>query len=113
MTLKGNYDPNTQYLAGDVVGFQGDVWCAFNDPPTGANPTNTLYWERAPKLVAISAKFGLDVLDIIGKRISEDAIALKGTGEDPADYIITVDDSGETPELVVTEAPEPETEGGD
>ena len=36
----------------------------------------------------------------IPTNISQDAITLKGTGDN--EYLITVDDSGDTPDLVVT-----------
>ena len=77
---------------------------------TGIPPTRTQEWERLPQYMWPVVSLILDSIDIskatLDSRISEDAIALKGAGDEPKDYVITVDESGDTPDLAVTEVEE-------
>ena len=127
MKLKGKYNPATTYDVGDVVlnsnvydgetlVHNGDevVYALQKEAPAGTGPLDTLYWGRVEQTVGAVVKFIMDLSDavegLVNSRISKDAIALSGAGENPKEYIITVDESGDTPELVVTEASE---ESGD
>ena len=115
-----------------------EIYHLFAPCKAGITPIDTHYWNRADQGTALCAKIALDAIDLakaaalvdvaaligtvptgktveeqitelagsIPTNISNEAITLTGTGE--AEYLITVDDSGETPELDVTLI-EPET----
>ena len=116
MKLRGDYDGLVTYNVGDVVRYtNGDV-CILEHPcKAGVPPIDTHYWGKASKETTETVSLILDAIEIAGdaaqakieeisadipKNISEEAITLKGTGD--AEYLITVDDSGETPDLSVT-----------
>ena len=107
MKLKGDYNSGTQYSAGDVVRWTDGTSMQALETMTGVPPTDTGRWARLPQYMWDVVTLILDSIDIskatLDSRISEDAIALKSSGDTPADYVITIDDS-DTPELVVTAA---------
>ena len=107
MKLKGDYSSVASYSKGDVVRWTDGTAMMAKESVTGVPPTRTQEWERLPQYMWDVVSLILDSIDIskatLDSRISEDAIALKSSGDTPADYLITIDDS-DTPELVVTAA---------
>ena len=110
----------------------GLVYQAINAVPAGSTPHNTVFWSRMPQPLATCALMVMDGVDVAnsddvkleddltqttaGKKaldahqgnvlkgmiptnISNEAITLS---TETGDYLITVDDSGETPELAIT-----------
>lgn len=112
MTLKGDFSSETSYSAGDVVRYQ-DAGYVAKEGVTGIPPTVDRVWRRLDQELWDVVDMILDAQEaaiaVVNSRITEDAIALKGSGETPTEYVITVDESGDTPELAVT-AVEPEVE---
>ena len=109
MKLKGDWNEETSYSIGDVVRYtDGNIYHLFKPCAAGITPIDTLYWVRTSQIVAIAAGFALDVQEAIPKNIDDQGITLK---TDDGEYLITVDDSGDTPELEVTELEEPAEEG--
>jgi len=111
MKLKGDYNPATQYSKGDVVRWtDGTSMELIADSATGIPPTDTANWSRLPQYMWDVVTLILDSIDIskavLDSRITEDAIALKGAGDEPKDYVVTVDESDDTPALAVTEVTE-------
>ena len=107
MKLKGDYSSVASYSKGDVVRWTDGTVMMAKESVTGVPPTRTQEWERLPQYMWDVVTLILDSIDIskatLDSRISEDAIALKGAGDEPKDYVITVDESGDTPDLAVTE----------
>lgn len=121
MKLKGAYNGETTYSVGDVVQFEdGVAYLLYKPCRSGVPPVDTLYWVRLGSPLqevvdmilsygaAIAAGVKAEVEAEIPQNISDEAITLKGSED--AEYLITVDDSGDTPELAVTLI---EAEGGD
>jgi hypothetical protein len=106
MKLKGVWSADVSYSIGDVVKNEEDgvVYILQYAAPAGANPKDTRYWGKVDQRTGDAVCLILDGLDLvkasIPTNISDDAIILKGSGDD--EYLITVDDSGETPELDVS-----------
>lgn len=99
MKLKGEYAGDTSYSAGDVVRWSdGTIYISFKDSPAGIPPTDTLYWERFPQPLDNVVSMMVDLMKSIPANIDEDSIALK-SGDN--EYLISVDDTGDTPELAV------------
>ena len=118
MKLKGDYNALTQYSAGDVVRWTDGTAMMARETVTGIPPTNTASWERLPQymwdvvtLILDSIGISIDISKAtLDSRITEDAIALKGAGDEPKEYVITVDESGDDPDLAVTEVTEEEAD---
>lgn len=94
MKFKGVYDSGTDYSVGDLVLFTDGIWYVCrNDTPAAGYPCNdTLRWERASDMVAMSA--GL-VLDAVGD-LEAKAIANPEIPESDGTYTLTATvDSGE------------------
>ena len=113
MKLKGDYNGGTQYSVGDAVKYKdGHIYHMFRYAKAGTEPADTAFWVKVGGVIEQSALFAMDVLEtvssLIPKNINDEAITLKGTGD--AEYLVTVDDSGETPELEVTLIEEEEEE---
>ena len=111
MTYKGSWDGTSSYEQGDVVLYpDGRFYIALK--PNSAPCADALYWNPLPSPLQECAKLCMDVLalaiDATPKNISDEAITLK---TETAEYLITVDDSGETPELAVTAIEEEEGDG--
>ena len=109
MKLKGVWSADASYDIGDVVKNEEDgvVYILQYAAPTGANPKDTRYWGKVDQrtgdavcLILDGMALVTDSLPPIPTNISDDAIILKGSED--AEYLITVDDSGETPELDVS-----------
>ena len=100
MVLKGEWDSGTSYSAGDVVrGEDKVIYLCDVDSPAGVPPTDTLHWERYPQHLDEIVSMMIDVMNKIPTNIDDEGISLK---TDDGEYLITVDDSGDTPELDVT-----------
>lgn len=112
MNYKGVWDSGTDYSAGDVVVFTDNVaYVAVKDPPAGAIPHDTHFWNRVDQpfqetVIMFKGMFE-SIANSVPKNIDDQGITLK---TDDGEYLITVDDSGETPELEVTAI---EEEAGD
>ena len=102
MRLRGDYSGEENYLAGDVVRWTDGTAMMAKEPVTGVPPTRTQEWERLPQYMWDVVSLIIDSIDIskatLDSRITEDAIALKGQSGS-ADFLLTVDDSGDSPEL--------------
>lgn len=94
MTLKGDYNPSTQYAEGDVVRFQ-DAGYVAKESTTGIPPTKDSVWRRLDQDLWDVVDM---ILDVAALNVTDESIVLKGTD---GEYLITVDDSGDTPELAV------------
>ena len=94
MTLKGDYNPNAEYVAGDVVRFQEAGFVA-KEEVTGIPPTTDRCWRRLDQDLWDVVDM---ILDVAALNVTEEGITLKG---DNGSYYVSVDDSGETPELAV------------
>lgn len=110
MNLKGTWDAATTYNIGDVVMYEEFAYHLQNAAPAGASPADTRYWGKLNGVLCDVVKMAMDVMTAIPDNINDEAIVLKGTGD--TEYAITVDDSGDTPDLAVT-AIEEEGEGGE
>lgn len=105
MKLKGDFSADTNYSVGDVVRWEnGDIFQLLKPCDAGTAPVNTLYWGKILKPIADVISMVIDYVATfaaqIPKNIDDDGIVLKGAED--AEYLITVDESGETPELEVT-----------
>lgn len=105
MKLKGEWDSGTSYDIGDVVRYSDGVcYVKQQDCAAGITPQETLYWGRTHEQEILSMMVDImnsisTVASSIPDNISNEAITLS---TETADYLITVDDSGDTPELTVT-----------
>lgn len=113
MTLKGDYSAAKTYSVGDVVRWEnGDIFQLLKPCDAGTAPVNTLYWGKILKPIAEVIYMVIDyVAEFAAKiptNIDDEGIVLKGSED--AEYLVTVDDSGDTPELDVTLI---EEEGGE
>lgn len=103
MNYKGAWDSGTDYSAGDVVVFTDNVaYVAVKDPPAGIIPHDTHFWNRVDQplqetVIMFKGMFE-SIANSVPKNIDDEGITLK---TDDGEYLITVDDSGETPELEV------------
>ena len=103
MKLKGDYNAETTYDVGDVVRYaNGEIYHLQHPCKAGVPPTETLYWERVQQLTAEAVKLIMDSMDLVGatvpKNINDESIVLK-SGDN--EYLISVDATGDTPELAV------------
>lgn len=95
MTLKGDYSPSATYAVGDVVRYQGSAYEMKELADAGTPPT----WDRAWKQIDQNLWDVVDmILAVATLNVSDDGIILKGEN---GDYLISVDDSGDAPELAV------------
>ena len=116
MKLKGNYSADVTYSVGDVVlNSDGVAYIMQNAAPAGSDPKDTLYWGRLNQPLNEVVSLIMDGLGIAQDGIdkfflNDQTLLLKtGEGETETTYAITVDDSGDTPELAVEEV----TDGGE
>lgn len=104
MNYKGAWSDSTDYSAGDVVVFTDNVaYVAVKDPPAGTIPHDTHFWNRVDQplqetVIMFKGMFE-SIANSVPKNIDDQGITLK---TDDGEYLITVDDSGDTPELEVT-----------
>lgn len=128
MKLKGTYDSSLTYDVGDVVRNEdGVIYVLQKAAPAGTDPKDTLYWGRVTSPVAEAASFAIDAMAIAATNseataaaevekyfINDQTLLLKaGEGEDEKTYAVTVDASGDTPELAVEEVSEEEESDGE
>lgn len=100
MTFKGPWDGTKTYAVGDAVTFtDGGVYHLQKLCKAGTEPIDTNFWGKMSQEASEIVIMLLDVIASIPNNINDEGIVLKGT--DDAEYLITVDDSGETPELAV------------
>ena len=108
-SLKGDYNGGTSYSVDDVVRWtNGEIYTLLEPCSAGTPCTNTLYWGKildAGLAGVISMMIDLmnnmeTLAATIPTNINDEGIVLKGTED--AEYLITVDDSGDTPDLEVT-----------
>lgn len=115
MNYKGDYSSGASYNQGDVVVYtDGVAYAAIQAAPAGITPHEERCWARVLQpiqdvVMMFHGAFGgiseaiATVEAKIPDNISDEAITLK---TDDGEYLITVDDSGDTPELDVTEIEE-------
>ena len=104
MTLKGDWDKTEIYSVGDVVRYEGVMYHMQKPCKAGISPHDTLYWGRTGDQEVLSMMVDLfngiaETAASIPDNLSDEAITLS---TETADYLVTVDDSGDTPELTVT-----------
>lgn len=104
--LKGGFDSGTTYAVGDVVIYEDTVYWLQNPCAAGTDPKDTRYWgylnQEASEIVIMLSDTIAELMEAIAgipKNIDDESILLK-SGDN--EYLITVDDSGEDPELTVT-----------
>ena len=119
MKLKGDWD-SSSYDVGDVVRWtqNGEIHIAQKPCPAGVAPVDTLYWGLITGPLADAISMMCDIMNSVAtvassipNNINDEGIVLKGTED--AEYLITVDDSGDTPELDVALIEGEASEGGD
>ena len=99
--LKMNYDGSVTYDVGDIVIYTDNVVYHLQKPcAAGTPPVDTRYWSRTD---GTTAEMVLLIRDAIGglhipDNIDDESIVLK-SGDN--EYLITVDATGEVPELAV------------
>ena len=104
MTLKGEFNSGTTYAVGDVVRYSNGLFYQLLRPCKAGTPcADALFWNYLQSPLQECAKMIMDIAATITAtiptNISDEAITLS---TETADYLITVDDSGDTPELTVT-----------
>ena len=104
MTLKGEWNSETSYNVEDTVRYIDDKFYILHHPcSAGTICTDTLYWNPLPDPLAQCAKMIMDIAANIPGNISSTAISLMD-GDD--EFLITVDGSGDSPELEITKVEE-------
>ena len=110
MKLKGNYNSGVSYSVGDIVKHSdGFVYILQKPAPAGTDPKDPLYWNMLHQSLADAVVLIVDALEIAQAEVekyflNDQTLLLKaGEGASEATYAITVDDSGDTPELAVAE----------
>lgn len=125
MNYKGIYSNEGDYSVGDVVVYEDDgvAYVKTKLSGEGVTPHDKLHWEQLKRPLQdvvimfhgclVGMKESMQTIAArVPSNISDEAIVL--TASDENDYIITVDASGDTPELAVTLVePEEDAEGGD
>ena len=120
MNYKGDYGSGNAYDKGDVTVYtDGVAYIAIQPVPAGVTPHEERCWARLDHplqevVIMFHGAFG-GISDAIAAmeaeipdNISDEAITLK---TDDGEYLITVDDSGDTPELDVTAIEEEAADG--
>ena len=111
MNYKGAYDGTETYSAGDVVIYSVDgiAYEAIEAVAAGVTPHEERCWARVVQPMQDVATLLYSALGTLSipDNINDEAITLK---TDDGEYLITVDDSGDTPDLAVTEITEEEGE---
>lgn len=111
LKYKGAWSAYQEYEKGDCVVYVDDVaYHLINKAPIGADCHNSMYWERVSQPInEVILMFHSSFEDIfaglsnIPTNIGESSIVLKSTDETSTnEYLITIDESGEEPEVVAT-----------
>ena len=111
MNYKGAYDGTATYSKGDVViySIDGVAYAAIEAVAAGITPHEERCWARVnqplQEMVIMFKGMFESIANSVPKNIDDQGITLK---TDDGEYLITVDDSGDTPELAVTEIEEEE-----
>lgn len=104
MIYKGAYDGSASYSIGDVVVFtDGIPYVLYAAAAAGTTCHDTHAWNRLVGPMGDAVVMFHEAFTKVPKNIDDEAITLS---TDTADYLITVDDSGDTPELAVTKIEE-------
>ena len=103
MNYKGAYDATATYSIGDAVIYAEDgvAYVAIEAVAAGVTPHEERCWERINQPMQEVVQFVYSALGTltIPDNINDEAITLS---TETGDYLITVDDSGDTPDLAVT-----------
>lgn len=126
MKLKGDYDSVTEYNVGDVVRYtDGIAYHKLAECPAGTDPVDTRYWSRTNQVVNDIVGLVMDGLEmasdaagamvnevqaLIPMNINDECIILK-SGDN--EYLVSVDATGDTPEVIAELVVPDEEEGGD
>ncbi|MBP5726598.1 MAG: hypothetical protein J6Y48_05930 [Clostridia bacterium] len=110
MNYKGTFSADVTYDLGDVVVFEDDKLAYIMIRTGSSTPHDVRCWERLAQpfqeiVLMFHAMFTAINTETakIPDNISDEAVTLS---TETADYLITVDDSGDTPELTVTKIEE-------
>ena len=120
MKLKGNFSAAASYNVGDIVVDGGVAYYKYQSGEVkSTSPVDTHEWKLLHQPLADAVLLMMDAIGIAGDNaktevekyfINDQTLILKaGEGEDEKSYAVTVDATGDTPELAVEEV----TEGGD
>ena len=100
MNYKGDYSAGTAYSVGDIAVYTDGVpYILHTAAAAGTTCHDVLHWRRLDEPFASVAVMLHGAVNTIPNNISDEAITLK---TDDGEYLITVDDSGDDPELAVT-----------
>lgn len=118
MNYKGAYASGTSYSVGDVVVYTDNVAYWLQKPAVAGTPCHdTLFWGRCDDEIQDTVLMFHGLLSEmrtaiagIPANINDEAITLKDESDN--EYLITVDASGDTPELAVTLIEEESEEEG-
>ena len=111
MTLKGDWSGDATYSVGDVTRYpNGNFYQLVRPCKAGTPCADALYWNYLPSPLQECAKMIMDsagdlttaisaVAATIPTNIDDEGIVLK-SGDN--EYLVSVDDSGEDPEVVAT-----------
>ena len=118
MRYRGPFNSAIQYEVGDVVlHTDGYVYHLQKPAPTGTEPIDTRYWGQVSQLAAEILIMLTDLfteiyeqLATIPHNIDDSSLVLK-SGDN--EYLVSVDDTGDTPELAVELIEEEEDGGGE
>ena len=116
MKLKGYYSEYVSYSPGDVVVYDGVPYYKFQNGIAGS-PKDTNCWNRLNQPLAEAVMLIMDGIGIANDNaaartqaeidkffINDQTLILKaGEGADEKSYAVTVDASGDTPEIAVEE----------
>ena len=104
MTLKGEWSDDVTYSVGDVARYSNGIFYQMVRPGNAGVPcADALFWNILPSPLQEAAKMVMDMIGVVEAKIptniDNEAVTLSTA---TADYLITVDDSGDDPELTVT-----------
>ena len=117
MKLKGYYSEYVSYSLGDVVVYENYAYILQYPQIAGRSPVDTICWGRLNQPLAEAVMLIMDGIGIANDNaaartqeeierffINDQTLILKaGEGADEKSYAVTVDASGDTPEIAVEE----------
>lgn len=106
MNYKGAYSGDTDYSVGDVTVYGDVAYELFEAAAAGTTPHDTHKWRRVPQPTQDIVMMFHGILSGISTVVADSKTLVLAT--DDGSYEITVDDSGDTPELAVTAVEESE-----